>query len=211
MNISEFEKLPVMGILRGITPERLEPLVEVVSKTGLKALEITMNTPNAGDLLKKTKQIVKDSMNIGAGTVLSLDEVEAALDSGAEYIVSPITDVKVISLCAEKNIPVFPGALTPQEVCEARDAGACMVKVFPASLFGPGYFKELRGPFNDIKLMAVGGVKLDNIGEYISCGANAVAFGSSVFKKEWLEEENYRAIGDLISQYIVKVKEAVSH
>ncbi|MDD4013983.1 MAG: 2-dehydro-3-deoxyphosphogluconate aldolase, partial [Candidatus Omnitrophica bacterium] len=111
--------------------------------------------------------------------------------------------------CVERKVHVLPGAFTPKEVFEAWSAGAALVKVFPASMLGPKYFKELKGPFNDVKLMAVGGVNEDNIGDYFKSGADAVAFGASVFKKEWIERRDYAAIGALVSKYVEAVKTSV--
>ncbi|MCX5702132.1 MAG: bifunctional 4-hydroxy-2-oxoglutarate aldolase/2-dehydro-3-deoxy-phosphogluconate aldolase, partial [Candidatus Omnitrophica bacterium] len=108
----------------------------------------------------------------------------------------------VLAYCVKNKIPAFPGALTPQEICEAWKEGATMVKVFPAKFFGPEYFKEIKGPFNDIELMAVSGVTPKNICEYFASGASAIAFGASVFKKEWLEKKDFQSITAAIKAYL---------
>jgi 2-dehydro-3-deoxyphosphogluconate aldolase/(4S)-4-hydroxy-2-oxoglutarate aldolase len=145
---------------------------------------------------------------VGAGTVISKSDLDEALAAGASFIVMPICDREIVEICAKKGVPVFPGALTPREVLEAWQLGAAMVKVFPSDVFGPGYIKALKGPFDKLKLMAVGGVRLDNVGEYFSCGADAVAFGASVFKKEWLKAKDFESIGQLVEKYVVAVREA---
>ena len=208
MDINNFMRLPLMGIVRGVRRDGIAPLVEAAAEAGLETIEVTMNTPGARDIIKAARDAAKGRLAVGAGTVLGLDEAKAALDAGATFIVMPVAMDDVTGYCAGKGVPVFPGALSPQEVYNAWQAGATMVKVFPCGLFGPKYIKELKGPFDKIKLMAVGGVRLENIAEYFSSGADAVAFGASVFKKEWLDAGDFRSIGELVGKYVRTVKEA---
>jgi 2-dehydro-3-deoxyphosphogluconate aldolase/(4S)-4-hydroxy-2-oxoglutarate aldolase len=202
MDIAEFKKLPLLGIMRGIRKDAVEPLVETIVSSGLKTVEITMNTENAPELLRLACKAAGKRLSIGAGTVLSIESLHSALDAGAAFIVMPALIKDVVSYCLKHKIPVFPGALTPQEIYEAWSAGATMVKVFPAKCFGPEYFREIRGPFQDIELLACAGVTPENMKEYFACGANAVSFGASVFRKEWLDKKDYRAIGEAISRYV---------
>jgi 2-dehydro-3-deoxyphosphogluconate aldolase/(4S)-4-hydroxy-2-oxoglutarate aldolase len=208
MNINDFEKLPLMGIVRGIRGEDTRPLIESVVEAGLETIEVTMNTPGARDIIRAARDVSRGRIAVGAGTVLGLDDLKAALDAGAGFIVMPVALEEVIRYCVKKGVPVFPGALSPQEVHNAWEAGAAMVKVFPCGVFGPKYIKELKGPFDRIKLMAVGGVRLENIAEYFSSGADAVAFGASVFKREWLDAGDFRSIGELVGKYVEAVKTA---
>lgn len=205
MDIKSFNKLPILGILRDVKPAFLEPLVDTIVSSGLKTIEITMNTPGAGKLIEKAVKFSKNRLTIGAGTVLTTEDLNVALDSGACFIVLPALVPEVVEHCLKKKIPVFPGALTPQEILNAWRVGATMVKVFPAKFFGPTYFKEIKGPFKDIKLLACGGVSEDNIGSFFECGASAVAFGASIFKKEWIENKKFfrmeEAIKALIKAY----------
>ena len=210
MDTDRFNKLPLMGIARGVDAADIEPLLEAVIEAGLETIEVTMNTSGAAGIISKMRAVSNGRIVIGAGTVLSEDELEQVVDAGASFIVLPAFVEEVVRSCVRKNIPVFPGALTPQEVLDAWKAGAAMVKVFPSSVFGPGYLKELKGPFNDIKLMAVGGVRPDNIKEYFSCGADAVALGGRVFKKEWLAKKDFKSIGKLVAEYVREVKTARS-
>lgn len=202
MDLSRFKKKPVMGILRGIEAGSLEPLVEAILSSGLETIEITMNTKNAPQLIRQAKKASGSKLMIGAGTVLSMDSLITALDYGATFIVMPVFIKDIVDYCVKKRIPVFPGALTPQEIYNAWRAGASMVKVFPAKFFGPDYFSELKGPFNDIELLACGGVTPENLKEYIANGASAVAFGNSVFKKAWLEAGNFEGIAQEIKKYL---------
>lgn len=191
-----------MGIVRGLGLEQVEPLVEAVVSSGLETLEITMNTPGAAGLIRKAKKIAQKRLTLGAGTVLDLDNLKQALDSGATFMVMPVLIKEVLGYCVKNKIPAFPGALTPQEIYTAYREGATMVKVFPAKFFGPQYFREIKGPFNDIELLACAGVTPQNMREYFSSGASAVAFGASVFKKEWLQKKDYPSISRAIKAYL---------
>lgn len=202
MDVDRFNELPILGILRGIKADAVEPLTDTIVSSGLKTVEITMNTDDAPYLIRKMAGAADDRLIIGAGTVLSMDDLRSALDAGASFIVLPVMIPDVVEYCANHSIPVFPGAFTPQEIYNAWSAGATMVKVFPAKFFGPDYFKEIRGPFGDIKLLACGGITSDSIGSFFSSGASAVAFGGSIFKKEWLDAREFTLIGDAIRELI---------
>lgn len=192
-----------MGILRGAEPEVIEPLLEAAISAGLGTVEITMNTPGAEQLIRTAVKVSGARLAIGAGTVLHMGSLRAALDAGATFIVMPTLVKDVMEYCVKKEIPAFPGALSPQEIHNAWRAGATMVKVFPSGLFGPSYFRELKGPFRDIELMACGGVTPENMAAYFSNGASAVAFGASVFKGEWLARRDFSAIAERIKEYLV--------
>ena len=202
MEIAKFEKKPFLGILRGIDTGVLEPLLDTVISSGLETIEVTMNTANASELIRRAVEISKGRLVIGAGTVLGVDSLKQALDAGATFIVSPVLIKEVVEHCVKNKIPVFPGALTPQEIYNAWQAGATMVKVFPAKLFGPSYFREVKAPLGETKLLACGGVNKDNIKEYFSNGADAIAFGASVFKKEWLIKKDFVKIAQSIKLLI---------
>lgn len=202
MKVETFKKKPILGILRGATLAQIAPLVEAVIAAGLETLEITMNTPGAPDLIKKAKQVAGGRLILGAGTVLTLADLKAALKSGATFVVTPVFVQDVIKVCVSKKIPVFPGALTPTEIYQAWNAGATMIKVFPAKFFGPEYFKEIKGPLNDIQLMACSGVTPENMPEYFASGADAVSFGGSVFRKEWLASNDFKSIGCAVAKFM---------
>ncbi|MBL4865153.1 MAG: bifunctional 4-hydroxy-2-oxoglutarate aldolase/2-dehydro-3-deoxy-phosphogluconate aldolase [Pseudomonadales bacterium] len=194
MKIEDFLEVPVMGILRGIELDNIEGLVEALSQTPLKCIEITMNTPGAATLIKELKFLVKGKMSVGAGTVLSLDEFDLAINAGAEFIVSPVLVKEVVTACVDQGIPVFPGAFSPQEIYDAYQAGASMVKVFPCKTLGPGYIKEIRGPFPDIPLLACGGVNAGNVGEFFDNGATGVAFDGSIFQNDLMNRGEFDEI-----------------
>jgi 2-dehydro-3-deoxyphosphogluconate aldolase/(4S)-4-hydroxy-2-oxoglutarate aldolase len=200
--MKELEKCPVLGILRGIKSQHIEPLAEASISAGLRAMEVTMNTPGAHELISTLNEIVKGQIHVGAGTVTSIPELEVALKAGAEFIVMPALVEEVVKECIKQGIPVFPGALTPTEILKAWELGATMVKVFPASAFGPKYLKDMKGPLNEIKLMAVGGVSAENISDFFNCGASAVAFGASIFNMDLIETGNYDKIQILIKDLL---------
>ena len=206
MDINKFKELPILGILRGIKPDSIEPLTQTIISSGLQTIEITMNTPGAAELIQKMVKAAQGKLTIGAGTVLTMDDLKSALKAGATFIVLPVLIPEVVGFCVKKKIPVFPGALTPQEIYNAWRAGATMVKVFPAKFFGPAYFKEVKAPLQDIELLACGGVNADNIQSFFTSGASAVAFGASIFRKEWLETGRFDNIGNAIGKLVTAGK-----
>ncbi len=202
VDLTKFRKKPLLGILRGIPPVALEPLFEAIVASGLQTVEITMNTEGAAGLIRSAVRRYGKQLMIGAGTVLTLRDLKTALAAGASFIVSPVVVPAVIEYCAKHKIPVFPGALVPQDIYAAWQAGATMVKVFPAGCFGPNYFKELKGPFRQIDLLACGGVTPENTKDYFKNGASAIAAGSSVFRKEWIASGKFHLIRNRIQAYL---------
>jgi len=202
MDLDRFRRLPVLGILRGIAAANVPPLAGTVVAAGLEAIEITMNTTGAPALIRQMVAAAKGRLMVGAGTVLNVADLDTALDAGATFVVMPTLVAAVVERCAAGGVPVFPGALTPQEIFSAWTAGAAMVKVFPASCFGPGYLKEIKGPFRDIQLLACGGVNTENMATYFASGASAVAFGASVFRSDWLAERRYERIGEEVRKLV---------
>lgn len=201
MEVKRFKRLPIMGILRGIDSGILEPLLKTVESSGLETIEITMNTKGAARLIRRARALSK-KLVIGAGTVLNLENLKSALDSGATFIVTPVLIREIMEYCVRNKMPVFPGALSPTDIYNAWRAGATMVKVFPAGVFGPEYLKEIKGPFDNIELLACGGVTPLNLKSYFSCGASAVTLGKSVFKEEWLKERDFKSIGGAIKNFL---------
>jgi len=207
MDIAKFKSKPVMGIVRGVALELIEPIVEAVASAGLETIEITMNTANAPALIRQAVRSARKRLTVGAGTVLTMDQLRSALDAGATFIVMPALIRDVTEYCVKEKVPVFPGALSPQEIYDAHMAGAAMVKVFPAKFFGPGYFREIKGPFDKISLLACGGVTPENMKDYFAGGADAVSFGSSVFRKEWMASGDFKSISRLVADYMQHLPE----
>jgi len=201
-----FEDKPVLGIIRGIPENALEGVAEACIKSGLKFVEITLNTPQAPDLIARAVENFSNSLCIGAGTVLSVADAESAVSAGASFLVSPSLNLDVAEFCKTRQLPYFPGAFTPTEIEKAWQAGAYMVKVFPASQLGPRYFNEIKGPFADTRLLAVGGVHADNVSDYLSCGASAVAVGASIFSKSRMENHQFSPIQKDLREILFAVK-----
>lgn len=196
----------LVGILRNCPEAHLPALAQACRDAGLEFVEVTMNTPDAARQIRILSDLLPGTV-VGAGTVLSANQAEAAVQAGARFLVSPCTVAEVQDWARDNGIPTLPGALTPGEIWQAHRSGAAMVKVFPArSLGGPGYFKELRGPFRDIPLLACGGVSALNAREFLDAGADALAFGGSIFSLEKL------AAGDIagITEAIGSLRRAIS-
>ena len=209
-DLSLFEKKPVLGIIRGIEEDSLPGLLQVAYTGGLRFLEITLNTPGALLLIKKAVELFPDFC-IGAGTVLSAESTQKAIDYGAKFIVAPNLNEQVAKVCIKNNQAYFPGALTPTEIEKAWSFGATMVKVFPAAQMGPDYIKLLKGPFDKIKLMAVGGINPQNISDFFSAGASAVAMGGSIFSTKRMADKEFSLIQKEIEEFMYAVNKVYSN
>ena len=209
--LSFLQDVPVVGILRDIPEGTEEACAKTAAECGLKAIEVTMNTDAATSIISKLKSFANPlGIQVGAGTVRNLHDLDKALDAGAEFIVSPNYVQAVIRKCVEKNIPDIPGALSPTEVQNAYDWGATCVKIFPvANVGGPSYIKALRGPFRDIPLLACGGVSNENVADYFKSGVNLVAFGASIFKPSLMQSNDWETIGKNLDKFINTVKAAL--
>ncbi len=170
----------IVAIIRGITGEGLDSLVGTLVESGIRIMEVTVDTPGVYDKIQKIKDEYGDEVAVGAGTVLDSETARTAISAGAEFLVSPSLNVDVIKTAKRYGKAVFPGCMTPTEIVQAFEAGADVIKVFPASVVGPRYFRELSGPLGHIPLMPTGGVNLDNARDYVEAGAAAVGLGSAL-------------------------------
>lgn len=193
---------PVVGILRGISPGMFGNVMKASFDAGLEAIEITMNTPGAPGILEENRKHVSDGQWLGMGTIRNMSEARTAFDAGAMFFVTPNVDTQVIEFAVSRHIPIIAGALTPTEVYTAWHAGADMVKVFPAGVFGPKYIKDLHGPFDDVPLVAVGGVSITNVRDYLNAGAVAVGVGNILFGAQALKDGSFQEIGDHVQKFI---------
>ncbi len=194
--------VPVIGILRGVDEAFFSDLMTAAFVAGLQAMEVTMNTPGAERIVGRNLPRVPKGTYLGIGTVRNIDEVKRAVDAGAMFIVTPNTDAGVIDYAGARNVPVIAGAFSPTEVYTAWQCGARMVKVFPCGLLGPSYIRELRGPFDDIDLVAVGGVTPDNLRDYFDAGARAVGASSALFGKTALREKDLKKLSVNVRAFI---------
>lgn len=194
--------VPVIGILRGVTLSLFRKIVHAAFEAGLQAIEITMNTLDAENVLSAVRPEMPEGKWLGMGTVRNRDEAERAVGAGAMFIVTPNTDEEVIAYSQSKGVPVISGAFTPTEVYSAWSAGAQMVKVFPANAMGPRYIRDLLGPFDHIPLVAVGGVTPENMGEYFDSGAAAVAASTALFGREALSGKDMNALAANVRKFL---------
>jgi 2-dehydro-3-deoxyphosphogluconate aldolase/(4S)-4-hydroxy-2-oxoglutarate aldolase len=187
----------VVAVLRARHAAEYAPVIEALRHGGVLSIELTLSTPGVFDELPRLREQFADSLEIGVGTVTTAGEAETALDLGAAYIVTPVTDPDVIAACTRRGVPVYPGGLTPTELHIGWKLGATAVKVFPASTVGAGYVSQLRGPFPDIQVIPSGGVDIDDVPGWINAGALAVSLGGPLlgdaFKGGDLQELTARA------------------
>src|SRR5216683_8185636 len=174
------EKSRVVAILRRTQARLAVETAEALLAGGISVIEVTLNTPGALEMLRAMRDEVGDRAVLGAGTVLDIAAAEPALEAGAQFIVSPHTDIELVREMASRGVACIPGALSPSEVLSAWRAGASVVKLFPAGPVGAGYLKDLRGPLADIPLLPTGGVTLDNAATYIAAGAWGLGLGSAL-------------------------------
>ena len=196
-----FDAAPIIGIMRNLPPKHLDIIAENYFQSGLTCLEITMNSAGAEENIEKLSKAYTGRLNIGAGTVCTMHDLEKALAANARFIVTPIINKEVISACVAANVPVFPGAYTPSEIYKAWHLGATMVKVFPAGNLGAGYIKEVLGPLDYLKLLPTGGIGLDNFSSYLSAGAKGVGVGSHLFPKDVIQNQDWIAIKQIFTLF----------
>jgi 2-dehydro-3-deoxyphosphogluconate aldolase/(4S)-4-hydroxy-2-oxoglutarate aldolase len=194
--------VPVIGILRGVDPAFFRSVMDTSFASGLQAIEITMNTEQALQTISLNSPSVPPGKLLGMGTIRNLGEAKKAVECGAMFLVTPNTDTRVIEYARSRSVPVISGALTPTEVYTAWSAGAEMVKVFPCRAFGPQYIRELRGPYEQIPLVAVGGVDSGNVREYFDAGVRAVGAGASLFGRKALMEHDLEEIAQNVKKFI---------
>ncbi len=197
--------IPVVGILRGVAFDFFGEVMAAAFAGGLQAIEVTFNTHRAEEIIKTHRKHLPADKMLGMGTIRNLDEAAKAIDAGAMFLVTPNTDEAVIKYAVSRKIPVIAGGFTPTEVYAAWSAGAAMVKVFPCAAVGPQYIRELRGPFDQIPLVAVGGVRKDNVKAYINAGAAAVGVGESLFGRDALRERSPETIRNNVGRFLEEV------
>ncbi|WLP92861.1 bifunctional 4-hydroxy-2-oxoglutarate aldolase/2-dehydro-3-deoxy-phosphogluconate aldolase [Gordonia sp. NB41Y] len=168
---------PVIAVLRAQHADRYLPVIETLASGGITSVELTMSTPGTLESFAAIRSAVDPAVEIGVGTVTSVDQVATAAEVGADYLVTPVTDPAVIAAAVAADLPIYPGGLTPTELWQGWRAGARAVKVFPASTVGPGYISHLRGPFPDIEVVPSGGISIDDAAAWIEAGAYAVSLG----------------------------------
>ncbi|MBY0395522.1 MAG: bifunctional 4-hydroxy-2-oxoglutarate aldolase/2-dehydro-3-deoxy-phosphogluconate aldolase [Thermoleophilia bacterium] len=196
----------IVAVVRAESGELLAKVVQALADGGVTAAEITFTVPDALEVIRTVRREVGDRVALGAGTVLDPETARAAILAGAEYIVSPAVNVDVIKLCRRYDKAVMPGAFTPTEVVTAWEAGADVVKIFPADIGGPAYLKALRGPLPQIRMMPTGGVDLNTAEPFLKAGACCLGVGGSLVEAKAVAAGDFGRIRDLAAQYAAIVK-----
>jgi 2-dehydro-3-deoxyphosphogluconate aldolase/(4S)-4-hydroxy-2-oxoglutarate aldolase len=196
----------LVAIIRASSGEQLVNVARALADGGIDVIEVTFTVPRALDIIAAVRKDLGSKILLGAGTVLDTETARAALLAGAEYIVSPTLNPEIIRLCNRYDKLAMPGVFTPTEVLAAWEAGAEIVKIFPAEVVGPAYLKALKGPLPQVRLMPTGGVNLDTLRDFVQCGACAVGLGSSLVEQKALREGNLDRIRELAQQYVELLK-----
>ena len=196
----------IVAVVRADSGARLAEVVKALAEGGVTAAELTFTVPDAVEVIKQVRREVGDAVVLGAGTVLDPETARAALLAGAEYIVSPTVNVDVIRLCRRYDKVVMPGAFTPTEVVAAWEAGADVVKIFPAEVGGPAYLKALRGPLPQIRMMPTGGVDLNTAEAFLKAGACCLGVGGSLVEPKAVASGDFARLRDLAAQFAAIVR-----
>lgn len=196
----------IVAVVRFSDPEPLVGVVEALAAGGVTVAEVTFTVPGALDVIRAARKQLGDRVLLGAGTVLDPETARAALLAGAEFIVAPGLNLDVIRVCRRYDKLVMPGAFTPTEVLTAWEAGADIVKVFPADVVGPAFFKALRGPLPQVKLMPTGGVDLVTAPEFLKAGAVCLGVGGQLVDPKAVASGDLTRITQTAKQYVEVVQ-----
>lgn len=202
----------IIVIVRGVERERLIPLAKAMYDGGIRLIEITFDASGkisdteTAENIKMLSECFEGKMLVGAGTVLNTEQVWLAARSGAKFIISPDTNPDVIRKTVSLGLASMPGALTPTEIMTAYNSGADFVKLFPVTSLGADYIKAVSAPLSNVRFMAVGGVDLSNIGDYLKAGVCGFGIGSNIVDKSLLKNGDYRGITELAKRYVSEVK-----
>lgn len=198
----------IVAVVRSQDSQQLVDVIRALAEGGVAVAEITMTVPGALDVIRQARQVLGDQVLLGAGTILDPETARAALLAGAEYIVSPTVNFEVIKLCQRYDKLVMPGAFTPTEILAAWEAGADIVKVFPADVVGPAFFKALRGPLPQVRLMPTGGVDLTTAAAFLKAGACCLGVGGQLVEPDAVARRDFNRIRDMAKQYVSIIKQA---
>jgi 2-dehydro-3-deoxyphosphogluconate aldolase/(4S)-4-hydroxy-2-oxoglutarate aldolase len=197
----------IVAVVRSPDSQQLVDVVGALADGGVSVVEITMSVPHALDVLRQVRHALGERVLLGAGTVLDAETARAVFLAGAEYIVAPTLNLDVIQLCRRYDKLVMPGAFTPTEILTAWEAGADIVKVFPAEVVGPAFFKALHGPLPQIRLMPTGGVDLNTAAAFLKAGACCLGIGGQLVEPKAVAERNFDRLRELARQYVAIVRQ----
>jgi 2-dehydro-3-deoxyphosphogluconate aldolase/(4S)-4-hydroxy-2-oxoglutarate aldolase len=206
--VAAIQQSGVVAVIRMKDAAKLRAVVDAIAEGGVHAIEVTMTVPGAVDLIRTLARTLPPEILLGAGTVTDATTAHAVIDAGARYVVSPVFRREVIAACHERDVAVAPGCFTPTEILDAHEAGADVVKVFPATALGPQFIKDVRAPLPQVKLMPTGGVSLDNAGDWIRAGAIAVGVGSALLDAKAIDEGRYDVLTTNARRIVASVASA---
>ena len=191
---ARIEREGIVAVIRLEQAAALPRVVEALAAGGVRAIEVTMTVPGAIESIRQLNASASDDVLLGAGTVLDPETARRTIEAGARFVVSPVFRPPLIEACHAAGVPALPGCYTPTEILDAWDAGADIVKVFPATTLGPSYLKDVRAPLPQVKLMPTGGVTVENAGDWIRAGAVAVGLGSALLDAKAIDANNWDVI-----------------
>ena len=209
--IADIKKNKIIAIVRGVTGEALIKTAEALYEGGIRLLEVTfdqtgkISEAETADMIRTLCRRFEGAMRIGAGTVMTAEQVAVAAEAGAEYMISPDTSEAVIKATLSAGAVSIPGALTPTEVAVAYGYGADFVKLFPAGELGLSYIKAIRAPLSHIPMLAVGGVNEDNLSQFLGAGLAGVGIGSNIVDKKLIDKGDFAAITALALRYTEQI------
>ena len=206
--LNKLHTLGLVAVIRGPSPELTVRMVEALAAGGVTGIEITYTTPDAAAVVRALDRAFGDSILLGMGTLTDPAQAVEALDAGARYLVSPVTDEALGRAMVATGLPVMIGALTPSEVFRAHQLGSDVVKLFPGSAVGPDYVKALRGPFPHIPIMPTGGVDEHNLADWFRAGVFAVGAGSQLSPTELAREGRFDEITATAKRFAAAVRSA---
>lgn len=196
----------IVAVIRSTSSEQLVEVARALYEGGVDVLEVTFTVPRALEIISAVRKSLGDKVLLGAGTVLDPETARAAFLAGAEFLVSPTVNLDVIKLGNRYDKLVMPGAFTPTEILTAWEAGAQVIKVFPADIGGPAYLKTLHGPLPQVRLLPTGGVNLTTLPEFLKAGACAVGLGGALVEPKAVQNGDMARITSLAQQYVALVK-----
>src|SRR5947199_7432901 len=197
----------IVAVVRSPDSQQLVEAARALADGGVTVVEITMTVPDALDVVRAVRRALGDRLLLGAGTILDPETARAALLAGAEFLVAPVVNREVIRLCQRYDKLVMPGAFTPTEILTAWEAGADIVKVFPADVVGPAFFKAVRAPLPQVKMMPTGGVDLTTAVKFLEAGACCLGVGGQLVEPKAVAARDFDRIRDLARQYVAVIAE----
>jgi 2-dehydro-3-deoxyphosphogluconate aldolase/(4S)-4-hydroxy-2-oxoglutarate aldolase len=198
----------IVAVVRAPESAGLVEVIRALADGGVTVAEVTLTVPNALGVIREATEALGDRVLLGAGTVLDGEACWDALMAGAEFVVSPTVNLDVIGVCRRSDKVVMPGAFSPTEIVTAWEAGADVVKVFPADVLGPTFFKAMRGPLPDVRLMPTGGVNLETAAEFLKAGACCLGIGGQLVDPKLVAARDFAGLRDLAARYVEAVRQA---